>query len=190
MESDIASTAAAYAQATLADDGPLGADAVTLSPWLGRDTLDPFLALVRSADKGICALVRTSNPGGGPLQVGAGGAEIVAGWIRALNADLAGPSGLGPVGAVVGATRTDEAAALRAAMPRAWFLVPGYGAQGAGAGDVVGGFAEGLSGAVVNSSRGILFAHRSRPGVDWRDATRDAARGMREEIVAALSTRA
>ena len=68
--------------------------------------------------------------------------------------------------------------------------LPGCGAQGAGAGDVVGGFAEGLSGAVVNSSRGILFAHRSRPGVDWRDATRDAARGMREEIVAALSTRA
>ena len=152
---DIGSTAEAYARATLDDDGPMRADAVTLSPYLGPESLEPFLAR-REAGKGFFLLVRTSNPGAGALQRHGAPAvvEQVSGWIRGWNEGAT----WGDVGAVVGATVPAEAEELRAMLPNTWLLVPGYGAQGGTAEDVVALFERG-QGAVVTSSRGITYAH-------------------------------
>jgi orotidine-5'-phosphate decarboxylase len=148
---DIGSTAEAYAQATLDDDGPLGADAVTLSPWLGPESLAPFLA--RMPAKGGFVLVRTSNPGAERWQ---GAAGQIAAWI----ADQRQPA----LGAVIGATIPGEGAAWRAAMPDTWFLVPGYGAQGGTAADLRHLGAKIL----VNSSRAVLFPPAGAPAErDW-----------------------
>lgn len=185
---DIGSTARAYVQATLRDDGPLGADAVTLSPYLGEESLAPFLAETNEG-KGIFLLVRTSNPGAEAWQVGGERpiAERVAAWIRRANEDRQGASGFGPVGAVVGATLPDEAARWRAAMPRAWFLVPGYGAQGATADDCVAHRGEGPLGALVVSARGVLYAaDGAREGEDWRGAVASRARAFADDVSRAL----
>ena len=179
---DIGSTAEGYARAILDDDGPLGADALTLSPYLGRDSIEPFLS--RCPEKGLFVLVRTSNPAGGDLQDLA--AERVASWIRAWNADY---DDLGPVGAVVGATVPDEAATLRAAMPKATLLVPGYGAQGGTAKDTLPCFRADGRGAIVNSSRGVIFpaggleeAYDADPGEVVRIQAEAFVRDLRENL--------
>ena len=185
---DIGSTARAYVRATLRDDGPLGADAVTLSPYLGEESLAPFLAEA-DAGKGIFLLVRTSNPGADAWQVGGERpiAASVAAWIRRANEGRIGASGLGPVGAVVGATLPDEAARWRAAMPGAWFLVPGYGAQGATADDCVAHRGDGPLGAIVVSARGVLYAADGAPeGEDWRAAIAARARSFAADVARAL----
>ena len=191
---DIGSTAAAYAEAFLtggpgADPATL-CDAVTINPYLGTDSVAPFLAACRDHGKGCYVLVRTSNPSSAELQAAGDPPlmERVADLVVHWGEDLVGTSGFSSVGAVVGATHPDELAQLRARMPRTPLLLPGFGAQGAGALDVVGGFAEGLSGAIVNSSRGLLFAYR-KAGGPWKDATRDAAASMAAEIRTALSQR-
>ena len=169
---DIGSTAEAYARATLDDGGPMAADAVTLSPYLGRDSVAPFLKRCDEQGKGLFVLVRTSNPGGDDLQTrdDPAIAHRVAGWIRAWNSERVGESGYGPVGAVVGATVTAEASALRAAMPAATLLVPGYGAQGGSAADTLPCFHEGGRGAIVNSSRGATFPAPEEVDAYDRDA--------------------
>lgn len=184
---DIGSTARAYAHATLADNGPLRADSVTLSPYLGVESLEPF---VDAADhgKGIFVLVRTSNAGAGQWQLGGDHpvAERVASWINAANAEREGASGFGPVGAVIGATLPLEAPHWRAAMPRAWFLVPGYGAQGASAVDCRGHLRDDGLGALVVSARGVLYPKAGRAGVDWKDGlhrrTSDFAADLRANL--------
>lgn len=189
---DIGSTAAAYAAAFLtggpgADPRTL-CDAVTLNPYLGSDSVQPFLAACAEANKGCYVLVRTSNPSSAELQAAGDPplaervADLVAGW----GAELVGASGFSSVGAVVGATHPAELASLRRRLPRTPFLIPGYGAQGGGAADVAAGFTGGLRGALVSSSRAVLYAWRERPGVAWKDAARDAARSMVAEIRAAL----
>ncbi|MEE8469538.1 MAG: orotidine-5'-phosphate decarboxylase [Planctomycetota bacterium] len=193
---DIGSTAAAYARAFLsggpgADPATL-CDAITLNPYLGTDSVRPFLDACAEVGKGVYVLVRTSNPSSAEFQthgepaLAERVAEAVVGW----GADLVGDSGYSSVGAVVGATHPAELARLRALMPHTPLLLPGYGAQGAGAADVVAGFDERGRGALVNSSRGILYAWRDRPGVGWREAARDAAADMAAEIRAALAARA
>jgi orotidine-5'-phosphate decarboxylase len=191
---DIGSTAAAYARALLTG-GP-GAepetlcDAITVNPYLGTDSITPFLEACREADAGLYVLVRTSNPSSAELQSQGDPplmhrvAELVDGW----GAELVGDCGLSSVGAVVGATHPAELADLRGRLPRTPLLLPGYGAQGAGAADVVGGFKQGLRGALVNSSRGVLFAGAKHPELSWKDACRDAARDMSSEIRAALES--
>jgi len=192
---DIGSTAAAYAKAFLtggpgADPATL-CDAITLNPYLGTDSMRPFLDACQEADKGVYVLVRTSNPSSADFQthgepaLAERVAEAVVGW----GSELIGESGFSSVGAVVGATHPAELARMRALMPRTPLLLPGYGAQGAGAADVVGGFDERGRGALVNSSRGILYAYRDREGVSWREAARDAAAAMAREISAALAGR-
>lgn len=170
---DIGSTAEAYARATLDDDGPLGADAVTLSPYLGPESLSPFLRRAR-ADKGLFVLVRTSNPGsdGWQGQGDDGVAARVANWIESASRSLSGDSGLGPVGAVVGATLPEGVAAWRARMPHAWLLVPGFGAQGGTLDDVRPAFREDGLGALVVSAREVLFPRGGRDGAGWQDALR------------------
>lgn len=155
---DIGSTAEAYAKAILDNDGPFGADAVTLSPYLGRDSMAPFIQRCGEGEKGVFILLRTSNPGGSELQRDhADVAELVARWVEAWNLPLVDSNGFGPVGVVVGATLGEELVSWRNRLPSAWFLMPGFGAQGASAMDCRSGFGAHGLGALVNTSRGVLF---------------------------------
>lgn len=191
---DIGTTAAAYAEAYLGPGelSPWGADALTVSPYLGDDSLSPFVSVSQQRGAGIFVLVKTSNPGGKRFQdVVADGRPLyrhVAEHVESLAANTQGACGYGVVGAVVGATYPHELAELRAAMPHTWLLIPGYGAQGGTAQDCAAAFdAKGL-GAIVNNSRGILFAH-SRPEYrdkfgpsQWQSAVEAATRQMIEEF--------
>jgi orotidine-5'-phosphate decarboxylase len=177
---DIASTASAYADAAFGGVRLEGrtfpvweADALTINPYLGRDAVEPFVESARRAAAGLFVLVRTSNPGAGQFQdllvspssaktqEGSNPArplyqhvgEAVAEWSR----ENLGLCGLGDVGAVVGATYPAELTLLRKMLPEVIFLVPGFGAQGGKAEDVAPAFRTDGLGAIVNSSRGILF---------------------------------
>ena len=181
---DIGSTAEAYAQACF---DRLGADAVTLNPYLGSDAIQPFLKRAPEG-KGVFVLVKTSNPSSVEIQdLDAGGqplyekvATLVDGW----GEDFVGESGYSAVGAVVGATFPGAVRKLRKLMPRATILLPGYGAQGATAKDCRPAFDSEGHGAVVNSSRGIIFAFAERaPASDkWEDSVAEAAKRMKEEL--------
>lgn len=166
---DIDSTARAYARMGLDPDGPFAADAMTVNPWMGFDTLSPFLELCGQHGRGIFVLVRTTNPGSADLQrYGEPSAALrVAGAVHALGRPLTGESGTSSVGAVVGAqVPAGEVAALRAAMPDAWFLVPGVGAQGGSAAQALAGRrADGL-GSLVVSSRAVLFPSAPDPAYE------------------------
>jgi len=174
---DIASTASAYADAAFR---ALGADAVTINPYLGRDAVGPFLSAARELGRGLFVLVRTSNPGAGLFQdlVCDGRplyrhvAEAVAAWNRECP---------GTVGAVVGATHPAELKLLRGQLADVWFLVPGYGAQGGKAADVRAAFWPDGFGAVVNSSRGVTFPFPpDEPR--WEAAIERAARAAADEF--------
>jgi orotidine-5'-phosphate decarboxylase len=184
---DIGSTAEAYADAWLGATSAWQADALTVSPYLGDDSLTPFVTIARERKAGLFVLAKTSNPGGGQFQdlVTAGRPlyRSVADHIEQLATSSAGASGYGPIGAVVGATYPGQLAELRAALAHAWLLVPGYGSQGGSARDVAPAFdARGL-GAVINNSRGIIFAHRRREfshlnSAQWQDAVAQATDDM------------
>jgi orotidine-5'-phosphate decarboxylase len=191
---DIASTAAAYADAAFAGCTIEGktfpvwdADSLTINPYLGRDAVEPFLSAAKAAGRGVFVLVRTSNPGAGLFQdLVCDGKPVyrhVADEVVKWNAPTVGACGLGDVGAVVGATHPRELAELRAAMPDVWFLVPGYGAQGGTAADVRAAFRSGGLGAVVNSSRGVTFPfHPDDP--DWEAKVVAGARKAAAELKA------
>jgi orotidine-5'-phosphate decarboxylase len=191
---DIGSTAEAYADAYLGPGttSPWGSDALTVSPYLGRDSLEPLATRCDDRRAGIFILVKTSNPGGGWLQDRRSGDEpvyrAVASLVAELNQGRIGPSGYGPIGAVVGATYPDQLAELRQAMPASWILVPGYGAQGGSADDVRRALDDDGLGAVVNSSRHLIFAHRRPEFRDrygesrWQDAVAAAVAEMNEVL--------
>jgi len=162
---DVASTARLYAE-TYLGDGPFAADALTVNPSLGLDTLEPFLELAREHDRGIFVLLRTSNPGA---------AQFQDGMEPALLRFLADEP---HAGAVVGATDPEAGARLRAALPETLFLVPGFGAQGGA--DLAGYFRDDGGGAVVNSSRAILYAGEGTE--EWPSAVHEAARRAHETI--------
>ena len=189
---DIGSTSAAYAAAVFggapALSGPplpgLAADAVTVNPYLGDDALAPFLERCDQG-KGVFVLARTSNPGAASLQErDCEGRPLylhVAQMIARLGARHVGARGYSDVGAVAGATAPESLAAVRAALPHAFLLVPGYGAQGAGP-EALAGLSSGEArGYVVNASRSIIYAWRERGG-DYRSAAAAAAAEMREAI--------
>ena len=194
---DIGSTAEAYAQAYLAgadpDAAPWAADALTVNPYLGQDTLEPFVEVASRRGAGLYVLVRTSNPGAGTLQ------DLVADerpiyrhtarMVEELASASAGQSGRGSVGAVVGATYPRELADLREVMPSVSLLVPGYGSQGAGAADVAAACNPDGLGAVVNSSRGINFAYRREPFAEEFGETRweDAVQAATVQMIADLA---
>lgn len=162
---DIGSTATAYAEAYLADDAPLRSEALTLNPFLGRDTLEPYLNVARRNGTGVFILVKTSNPGSGDyqdLQIGNQTlSERIGESLGGLAADLAGPeTGWSSLGIVVGATYPKQGERIREILPTVPFLIPGYGAQGGGADDAVRTFVPGPNGpegGIVNSSRAVLF---------------------------------
>jgi orotidine-5'-phosphate decarboxylase len=191
---DIGSTATAYAQGYLGSppDSPWGGDALTVSPYLGDDSLDPFVNVAIDRGAGIFVLVKTSNPGGAMFQdLVCDGQPLyrrVAAYVEQLAVRTRGTGHYGAVGAVAGATYPEQLAELRAAMPHTWFLIPGFGAQGAGARDVRQAFDENGLGGIVNSSRGIIFAYeraeykdRFAPA-DWQQAVEAATQKMIAEL--------
>ncbi len=191
---DIGSTAEGYADAYLGAASPWQCDALTVNPYLGDDTLAPFVKTASAQDAGIFVLVKTSNPGSGflqDLQV-AGGQTIyerVAETVERHSAATQGDSGYGSVGAVVGATYPEQLHKLRRQMPHTWILIPGFGTQGGTPQDVAHGFdARGL-GAIVNSSRGIIFAYTlpQYSHLAWQDAVSTAAADMALQLNEALS---
>jgi orotidine-5'-phosphate decarboxylase len=185
---DIGTTAEAYAQAYLGTDSAWGGDALTVNPFLGDDTLVPFVSRASATGTGLFVLVKTSNPGSSYLQdLSCPEGHVydrLAGTVQKLAHDSCGSSGYGAIGAVTGATYPEELARLRSQMPSAWLLIPGYGAQGAGASEVAAGFDDQGMGAIVNSSRGIIFAYGapSAAGPNWQDSVRQAAEIMRAEL--------
>ena len=194
---DIGTTAEGYAHASLGPAPGMNADCVTVNPYLGKDSLEPFIALAERDRKGVAVLVRTSNPGARDLQdLDVQGAPLwrrTAEMIAPASARLRGASGWSGLMAVAGATYPDEARALRQLLPEALFLVPGYGAQGASAADAVAGFvtkAKGREGGVVNSSRGVTYppaAQAAKTLEDWRTAIGVAMAAAAAELRAACA---
>ncbi len=193
---DIGSTSKAYSIAHLgvtkvgnSYHKAFEADYATVNPYLGDDCMREFMEEVKTFDKGLFILVKTSNKTSGQLQdleVEGGKvynkvAQIVSNW----NDMIVGDTGYSPIGAVVGATYPSELEDLRRQMPKAILLVPGYGAQGGGANDVVGAFNQDGLGALVNSSRGIIFAFEGTNKA-YGVAAREATLEMREAINGAL----
>ncbi|MBI2194459.1 MAG: orotidine-5'-phosphate decarboxylase [Planctomycetes bacterium] len=195
---DIDSTAQAYAEAYLGpvQEGSLGPaielDAVTLNPYLGSDSIRPFLDSATARGKGLFILVRTSNRSAREFQDFGFEArrlyEEVAARVAEWGQAMLGRSGYSSVGAVVGATYPGEAARLRRLMPFTPFLVPGYGSQGASADDVAPCFNPDGLGAVVNAARAVIFAYRQSPEKElygeerWEEAVEAAARRLSRDL--------
>ena len=189
---DIGSTATAYAEAYLGKTSPWGSDSLTVSPYLGQDSLEPFAEMCDQRHAGIFVLVKTSNPGGGLFQDretdGQTLYQSVASLVCELNESRLGASGYGPVGAVVGATYPEQLAELRRAMPTSWILIPGFGAQGGAAEDVLIGLDDQGLGAIVNNSRNLIFAHAREEYRDrfsdsqWQEAVAAATNEMNEQL--------
>ena len=187
---DIGSTADGYVRAYLGADAAMPVDAITLSPYLGLDSLEPFAKAAGDNARGFFVLVKTSNPGSGDFQdhivEGVPLYEDVAARLSPMCERLIGPAtGWSSLGVVVGATYPDQADKVRSRLPKALFLVPGYGSQGAGARDSLRGFVagpSGLEGGIVNSSRGIAFPRDGDTGdaAAWEKAV-DAALGRAVE---------
>lgn len=184
---DIGPTCEAYAEAYLFAGSPI--DALTVHPYLGSDSIQPFIERAAATDKGIFVLVKTSNPSSGDLQDLPIGDEVVHEHVAHLTESW-GMQHLGPtshfscVGAVVGATYPEELSYLRSIMPHMPFLLPGYGAQGATAEDCRPGFLGNGTGAIVSASRSIIFASNGR---DWKEAARVAVEEMATDLRRALS---
>lgn len=192
---DIGSTAEAYADAWL--DGDSGqaafpADALTINPYLGPDTLQPFVNRAIERNAGLYVLVRTSNPGATVYQDRQTDDttlfEAVADTVQSLNEQHRGNNTFGPIGAVVGATWPQELVGLRARMPNTPFLIPGYGSQGGTAADIGGAFDGHVEAALINSSRAINFAWQ-RPewkgrynDETWRESIRAATEAMINDL--------
>jgi orotidine-5'-phosphate decarboxylase len=187
---DIAATAQMYARAHF--EGEFEADYVTLSPYMGMDSIEPWLPWVQDHEKGIFVLIRTSNPGAVDVQYleQKSGARVyteVARRVAEIGAPYVGTCGYSSVGGVVGCTHLEEAQALRQQLSRVFFLVPGYGAQGGTAADVALYLKDG-NGGIVNSSRGILLAWKKHEDAAEHFAEHAAAEAerMRDDIHAAV----
>ena len=158
---DIAGTAEAYARAYL-DKGVFAADALTINPFLGFDSLMPFIEQAVRANKGVFVLVKTSNEGSKDLQElelndGSRLFDYLADRLNMLSENYLDAKGYSPIGVVVGATYPEQLGALRLALPHSIFLVPGYGTQGGSAEDVLGAFDKDGLGAIINASRGLTY---------------------------------
>ncbi len=181
---DIGSTNAAYAAAWIGHDAPFPSDALTVNAFLGMDTLDPLLARADATGSGLFVLTRTSNPGAGAIQdLDVDGRPLfhrLAEQLAPLAAARCDSHGGSALGIVAGATWPDEARALRDILPSSPFLVPGFGAQGAGPADALAGLRRtpsGWDGGLINSTRGLIFpeaAGNATSAQAWRQAIDDA----------------
>lgn len=173
-------------------------DFITVNPYLGSDGVKPFIKVCQEEKKGIFVLVKTSNPSSGEfqdrvVQESRPLYEIVGEKVAEWGADCMGSS-YSNIGAVVGATYPEQGKALRRIMPKAFILVPGYGAQGGKGADLVHFFNEDGLGAIINSSRGIIAAYKqeeyARYGEEhFAEASRAAVLAMKEDIAEALGKR-
>ena len=187
---DIGSTARAYAAAFLEPgngNDPL-ADAMTVNPYLGRDSIDPYLGACRRHGAGIFCVVKTSNQGGSDVQdlVLSDGRSLwqqVAELVREWGEDLVGEHGLSAVGAVIGATHPRAVGEARRLLPQSILLLPGVGAQGATPADVARAFTSGPASALVNVARDVIYAFRVS-GMDWRSAAAAEASRYAREVFA------
>lgn len=189
---DIGSTAEGYAAAYLAEDAPFACDALTVNPYMGLDTLEPHIRTAEATGKGVIVLARTSNPGSADYQArDLEGAPLFARVVESLAPmmdRLKGASGWSGLMLVTGATGPEEAKRLRTLAPEALFLVPGYGAQGAGAADALAGFVDG-EGGCVNASRSLTFPDgaSSAPTVEaWGDLVTAAIDAAQMDLKSAL----
>ena len=185
---DIGSTSRAYATAYLEPRGesPPLADAMTVNPYLGRDSLEPFLGACRRHGSGLFCVVKTSNEGGADVQdlVLSDGRPLwhhVALLVHELGEELVGARGLSSVGAVVGATHPRAVGEARRLLPQAILLLPGVGAQGATPADLARAFTSGPASALVNASRSVIYAFRNGQQ-DWRAAASFEAARLRREV--------
>lgn len=201
---DIGSTSEAYAVGHLGKVQVGGnsyygfdEDFVTVNPYLGSDGVNPFIKVCREEKKGIFVLVKTSNPSSGEFQDrlvdGKPLYEIVGEQVAAWGEECMGDS-YSYVGAVVGATYPEQGKVLRNIMPKAFILVPGYGAQGGKGADLVHFFNEDGLGAIINSSRGIIAAYQQEKyakygEANYAEASRAAVLDMKEDIAQALASR-
>lgn len=201
---DIGSTAALYAKGHIGQPPlvtgtapAIASDFITVSPYMGSDTINPFLDECKQNDKGIFVLVRTSNSSAQEYQEalieGLPLYQKIAKDMQHIAKELISPKGFSPVGAVVGATWPQESETLRNIMPNVFFLVPGFGAQGATAEDVMSAFNSDGWGAVINSSRGIIFAYQSEKykgmiqnETDFAKASVAAVEDMKTELLTAM----
>jgi orotidine-5'-phosphate decarboxylase len=197
---DIGATATAYAEGYLgfvtiggAELSPYNYDAITVNPYLGADSVTPFLEVARRFDKAVFVLAKTSNPSSGQFQdIDAGGGAPVYAAVGDMAASLSGGElgrrGFGRAGIVAGATYPRQLGELRERLPHTFFLVPGYGAQGGGADDATPAFLRGGTGAAVNSSRAVMCAWKNEggDGGDYAGAARREALRMREALRAAV----
>lgn len=186
---DIAKTAEMYAKAHFTGD--FEADFITLSPYMGLDSLNPYLPYLKDHNKGIFVLIRTSNEGAKDIEYLPTGNQrvyhVVGQKINAIGKDYMGQCGFSSVGGVMGCTHADEAAEIRTMLDSTFFLIPGYGAQGGKAEDIAK-YLYKSNGGVVNSSRGILLAYRKQENgeADFAGCARQEAIRMRDDILKAL----
>lgn len=183
---DISKTAEMYAKGHF--EGDFEADFITLSPYMGLDSIEPFLKYIESGEKGVFPLIRTSNEGAKDIQYikdenGERIFNVVGKKIQDMAHKYIGECGYSPIGGVVGCTHREEAVEIRKTLHEMFFLIPGYGAQGGGAEDVKALLKDG-NGGVVNSSRGILLAYKNHEdGEDnFEKYAREEAIKMREAI--------
>ena len=191
---DIGNTAKAYAYAHLDKNGPINADFLTVSPFLGTDSLEPFIDMVMNNGKGIFILVKTSNPSSNQISEAINKntsiMNFLANYVNEEGKNIIGKYGYSPIGAVVGATFPNEAKELRSIMHNNIFLVPGYGTQGGSAKDIINCFNEDGLGAIVSSSRGILYSYmninKDCTKEEYKEIVRKSADNMRDDIYTEL----
>jgi orotidine-5'-phosphate decarboxylase len=194
---DIGATGEGYASAYLGEHQTMRADCLTVSPYMGRDSVAPFIHSAKTTGRGVAVLVRTSNPGAHDFQSllvdGAPLYERVAAVMAQMGEDVIGASGWSSLMFVVGATAPSEAVRLRSIAPHTPFLVPGYGAQGGTAADALSGFrltSTGLEGGLINASRSILFP----PGCEalansaWEKAIDSAIKAAQDDLAKAVAS--
>ncbi len=193
---DIGATSEAYATAYLGKTKigdkatpVFNPDCLTINPYFGTDGIAPFIKECASNDKGVFILVKTSNKSSGEIQDLKSGDKFIyehmADLVKEWGSEIVGTYGYSSAGAVVGATYPEQAAKLRIQMPRTYFLVPGYGAQGGGAKDVAPCFNKDGLGAIVNASRSIMCAYMKNGGTVGEAARAEAIR-MRDDILSVL----
>jgi len=181
---DIGTTSQAYANAWLGKNASYPSDALTVNPWMGIETLYPFINVARETNSGIFILLKTSNPGSSDLQdlmIKKKPAFIyLAQLIESITVSNLGKYGYNHIGVVVGATKPNDAILLRKILPNSLFLIPGYGAQGANAENALSGLIKKnniFEGGLINSSRNILFPNNSQNAKnlsEWRSEIKKA----------------
>ena len=188
---DIAKTAEMYAKAHF--EGDFEADFITLAPYMGLDSIRPYLPYVTGAGKGLFVLVRTSNPGAKDFEYekladGRHVYDMVGDKLHELGGECMGEKGYSSLGLVIGGTHIEEAAEIRARYEDSFFLIPGYGAQGGTADDIARYLDKHSNGGVVNSSRAVLLAYKKQPGVAIDEAARNECIKMKEAIAHACNS--